>query len=70
MVSLGIVGVASGIASMSFKVEYKGKVADIYRCSELVNSSECCNEIFLVKLFKKQRKVKRQKDDEKMKEHT
>lgn len=25
---------------MSFKVEYKGKVADIYRCSELVNSEQ------------------------------
>jgi hypothetical protein len=57
---------------MSFKVEYKGKVADIYRCSELVNSrASVVMRFFLGKAFsEKQRKVKPQKDDERMKEHT
>jgi hypothetical protein len=45
---------------MSFKVEYKGKVADIYRCSELVNSrASVVMRFFLGKAFsEKQRKVK------------
>ena len=44
---------------MSFKVEYKGKVADIYRCSELVNSrASVVMRFFLGKAFSEKHESK------------